>query len=84
MDVLLKRNYIKNMVKSSSKKLCESESEIIDIFIINEIKRYINILDNLKLSTSDYRFELDATPCKLILKNSIQSNSIIRNCLLVC
>ena len=35
-------------------------------------------IDNLKLSNSDYRFELDTTPCKLVLKNSILENSTIR------
>jgi hypothetical protein len=36
---------------------------------------YIN---NLKLSNSDYRFELDIAPCKLVLKNSVLENSVIR------
>lgn len=36
---------------------------------------YVN---DLKLSENDYRFDLDTTPCKIILKNSISQNSVIR------
>ena len=36
---------------------------------------YVN---NIKLSDSDYRFELDTTPCKIILKTSVSQKSTIR------
>ena len=35
-------------------------------------------IDDQKLATSDYRFELDATPCKIILKNSVLEKSVVR------
>jgi hypothetical protein len=35
-------------------------------------------IGNTKLSSSDYRFDLDVVPCKLILKNSVASGSVVR------
>ena len=35
-------------------------------------------VDSSKLSTADYRFQLDIVPCKLILKNSVSSGSVVK------
>lgn len=35
-------------------------------------------IDDTKLNKSQYRFELDTTPCKIFLKNSILTSSVLR------